>query len=184
MFAITKRLLLRPGWIEDAPALAEAIADKAIVTKLARAPWPYHLHDAEAFLAGARDPRYPDLLIFARTWGAPRLVGGIGLHRDAEGGAELGYWIARPYWGLGFATEAGEAVVRTARESLRHTKLVAGHFIDNPASGRVLHKLGFRPTGRTIVRHSAARDDVAPCVIFEYMAEDDVEARMKPALAA
>ena len=184
MFTITKRLLLRPGWIEDAPALAEAIADKAIVTKLERVPWPYHLHDAEAFLAEARDPRYPDLLIFARTLGAPRLVGGIGLHRDAEGEAELGYWIARPYWGLGFATEAGDAVVRMARESLKHPKLVAGHFIDNPASGRVLHKLGFRPTGRTIARHSSARNNTELCVTFEYVAEGDVEAQMKTALAA
>src|SRR3546814_19494466 len=119
MFAITTMLLLRPGWIEDAPALAEAIADKAIVTKLVRAPWPYHLHDAEAFLAGARDPRYPDLLIFARTLGAPRLVGGIGLHRDAACEAELGDWIARPSWGLGFAPAAGEAVVRQARASTK-----------------------------------------------------------------
>lgn len=184
MFAITKRLLLRPGWIEDAPVLAKAIADKAIVTKLATAPWPYHLHDAEAFLAGARDPRYPDLLIFARTLGAPRLVGGIGLKRDAEGNAELGYWIARPYWGLGFATEAGEAVVRMARESLKHSKLVAGHAIDNPASGRVLQKLGFRPTGRIIPRHSAGRGAIVQCVMFEQTESDELPANMRPALAA
>ena len=184
MFAITTRLLLRPGWIEDAPALAQAIADKAIVTKLTRAPWPYHLHHAEAFLAGARDPRYPDLLIFARTLGAPRLVGGIGLHRDAEGETELGYWIARPYWGLGFATEAGEAVVRMARESLKHPKLVAGHFIDNPASGRVLHKLGFRPTGRTVARRSVARDEIVPCFTFEHETEEEGVVQMNPALAA
>lgn len=184
MFAITKRLLLRPGWIEDAPALAKAVADEAIVTKLAAAPWPYHLQDAEALLSGAHDPRYPDLLMFARTLGQPRLVGGIGLKRDAEGQAELGYWVARPYWGLGFATEAGEAVVRMARESLRHRKLVAGHFIDNPASGRVLHKLGFRPTGRTVARHSAARHGSAPCLTFEYAVDNDAVEQMNPALAA
>ena len=95
MFAITERLLLRPGWIEDAPALAEAMADKAIVTKLESAPWPYHVHDAEAFLGGARDPRYPQMLIFARTRGAPRLIGGLGLRRGEDDAAELGYWIAR-----------------------------------------------------------------------------------------
>lgn len=184
MFAITERLLLRPGWIEDAPALAEAIADKAIVTKLAHAPWPYHLHDAEEFLGRTRDPRYPDCLIFARTRGAPRLIGGIGLHRNEEDEAELGYWIARPYWGLGFATEAGRAMVSAARESLKLPKLVAGHFVDNPASARVLRKLGFRPTGRIVARPSAARDGVAPCVLFEHAEEEEAAPNMSPALAA
>ncbi len=51
MFARTPRLLLRPGWSEDAPALAEAIGDPAVVGKLARAPWPYRLEDAEAFIS-------------------------------------------------------------------------------------------------------------------------------------
>ena len=51
MFARTERLLLRPGWAEDAPALARAIGDEMIVRNLAVVPWPYSLRDAEAFLA-------------------------------------------------------------------------------------------------------------------------------------
>jgi RimJ/RimL family protein N-acetyltransferase len=183
MFARTERLLLRPGWIEDAPALARAIADEAIVTKLARAPWPYSLADAEAFLARQPEPGLPDFLIFARTLGAPRLIGGIGLQAAGDGEVELGYWIARPFWGLGFATEAGRAVMSLARESLRLPKLVAAHAIDNPASGRVLAKLGFRPTGRTVTRHSVARNAAVQCVEFEYAAEDAIVAT-EPALAA
>ena len=69
MFARTERLLLRPGWAEDAPALAAAIADEMIVRNLATAPWPYSLRDAEAFLAQPRDPVLPSFLIFARTDG-------------------------------------------------------------------------------------------------------------------
>ena len=65
MFARTERLLLRPGWAEDAPALAAAIADEMIVRNLATAPWPYRLRDAEAFLAQPRDPVLPSFLIFA-----------------------------------------------------------------------------------------------------------------------
>jgi RimJ/RimL family protein N-acetyltransferase len=183
MFAVTERLLLRPGWIEDAPALAEAIADKAIVTKLETAPWPYRLHHAQEFLGGTRDPRYPDLLICMRTQGAPRLIGGIGIKRNGDGDAELGYWIARPYWGLGFATEAGRAVVRMARGSLKLPKLVAGHLVDNPASGRVLTKLGFKPTGRTVNRWCVARDAFVPCVLHEHQAEAASPA-METALAA
>ncbi|HEX5034503.1 MAG TPA: GNAT family N-acetyltransferase, partial [bacterium] len=71
MFARTERLLLRPGWAEDAPALAAAIADEMIVRNLATAPWPYRLRDAEAFLAQPRDPVLPSFLIFERTDGAP-----------------------------------------------------------------------------------------------------------------
>lgn len=157
MFARTDRLLLRPGWIEDAPALARAIGEEAIVRNLAHAPWPYALQHAEEFLAREQDPRRPHLLIYARTKGVPRLVGGIGIGDTPNGEAELGYWIARPYWGLGFATEAGLALLAAAQETLRLPPLVAGHFVDNPASGRVLRKLGFRPRGTVSRRLSAAR---------------------------
>src|SRR4051812_25808958 len=132
MFARTPRLLLRPGFPEDAPALAAAIADEAIVRNLATAPWPYRMRDAEAFLAKPRDPLLPSFLILERTGGAPRLVGSCGLGRRPSGAVELGYWIARPFWGRGFATEAGRALVDIAR-TLRLRQLEASHFIDNPA---------------------------------------------------
>jgi RimJ/RimL family protein N-acetyltransferase len=87
MFARTERLLLRPGWTQDAPALFAAIADEAIVRNLASAPWPYHMADAEAFLATERDPDTPAVLIFLRTEGAPQLVGTVGIGRRPDGGA-------------------------------------------------------------------------------------------------
>ena len=77
MFARTPRLLLRPGFPEDAPALAGAIADEAIVRNLATAPWPYRMRDAEAFLASPRDPVLPvvpDLRADGRRAAADRLV--------------------------------------------------------------------------------------------------------------
>ncbi|MGH6831135.1 MAG: GNAT family N-acetyltransferase, partial [Methylocella sp.] len=76
MFVRTERLLLRPGWAEDAPALARAIGEEAIVRNLATAPWPYNIEQAHGFLTAERDPRHPSFLIFARTHGAPRLIGG------------------------------------------------------------------------------------------------------------
>ena len=66
MFARTPRLLLRPGFPEDAPALAAAIADEAIIKNLAGPPWPFRVRDAEAYLARTRDPVLPTLLIFER----------------------------------------------------------------------------------------------------------------------
>ena len=156
MFARTERLLLRPGWAEDAPALARVIADEAVVRNLATVPWPYRQEDAEAFLAAPRDPAMPSFLISERTDGAPRIVGACGFGRRPSGAVELGYWIGRPHWGKGFATEAGRALIDIAR-ALKLPRLEASHFLDNPASGRVLEKLGFVATGLSAERYSCAR---------------------------
>ncbi len=173
MFARTERLLLRPGFIEDAPELAQAIGEEAIVRNLATAPWPYGEAQARHFLSMDRDPHLPSFVIAKRTNGAPRIVGGIGIGpRSDSDGLEIGYWIARQYWGLGFATEAGRAVLRIAR-AMQLPRLTAGHFIDNPASGAVLRKLGFRATGKTVNRFSLARGGEAACA--EYAEGDDGE---------
>jgi len=118
--------------------------------------------DAEAFLARECAPDAPSCLIFLRTDGAPQLVGGIGFGPESAG-REFGLWIARPWRGQGFATEAGRAVVAFARETLRLRRLRAGHFVDNPAAARLLARLGFRPTGVTRPRFSLARGGKAPC---------------------
>jgi len=182
MFARTERLLLRPGWAEDAPALAAAIADETIVRNLATAPWPYGLRDAEAFLAQPRDPMLPSFLVFERTDGAPRLVGSCGLGRRPSGAVELGYWIARPFWGRGYATEAGIALIDIAR-ALSLTQLEGSHFQDNPASARVLEKLGFKPIGITAPRLSCARGTEAPARMLR-LSLIDVAIEEDEALAA
>jgi RimJ/RimL family protein N-acetyltransferase len=156
MFARTPRLLLRPGWPEDAAALTAAIADEGIVRNLASAPWPYTENDARAFLSSWSDGPRSNFVMVQRTAAAPRVIGCIGIDAHAEGGHEIGYWIARPYWGLGYATEAGRHMIDLAR-TLGITELKAGHFIDNPASGTVLRKLGFRATGRVAMRTSKGR---------------------------
>ena len=161
MFARTPRLLLRPGFPEDAPALAAAIADEAIARNLANVPWPYRMRDAEAFLAAPRDPVLPALLMFERTDGAPQLVGACGLGRRPSGAVEMGYWIARGHWGRGFATEACGALIDIAR-TLGLATLEGSHFTDNPASARVLEKLGFEAIGIVAPRLSCARGTEAP----------------------
>jgi RimJ/RimL family protein N-acetyltransferase len=184
MFIRTERLLLRPGWVEDAPALASAIGDEAILTKLAQVPSPYRVTDALWFLTQPHQPPLMPLLIFERTEGTPRLIGGTGLH-DQDGEAEIGYWLARDAWGQGYATEAGRAVIKMARHSLRLQRLVSGHFVDNPASGRVLTKLGFRPTGQIVPRESKARGTTVPCKLYELdLSEDDTADFMPQAMAA
>jgi RimJ/RimL family protein N-acetyltransferase len=180
MFARTKRLTLRPGWPEDAAALSRAIGHEAVVMMLAQVPWPYRRGDAEAFLARPRTAREVFLLILAHEADYPRIVGGIGLQPEAGGAHELGYWLTPDAWGRGYATEAGRAAVAIARHALGLKRLVSGHFTDNPASGRVLRKLGFRPTGRIEARPCAARGARVPCALFEL---DLAEAEALPATA-
>lgn len=182
MFARTERLLLRPSWPEDARELHQAIADEGIVRNLARAPWPYTAEDAVRFATQEHDEHFPAFLLMLRTNGAPRLIGACGIG-NLDGEAELGYWIGRPYWGLGFATEASRAVVEIAR-TIGHKKLVASHFTDNPASGKVLRKLGFHSTGKTAVRHSNGRGIATTCALYERTldapATDGVDLRHMP----
>lgn len=175
MFIPTERLLLRPAWPEDAEALHRGIADEGIVRNLIRAPWPYGRADAEQFIEiMSLEDALPRFFIFARTMGSPCLIGGIGLHRLADE-VELGYWIARDRWGLGYATEAARAVVAHA-DALGIKKLSAGHFVDNPASGRVLIKIGFRQTGRVVSRFSAGRGGHADMV---ELVRDDGDAEVE-----
>ena len=183
MFARTERLTLRPGWIEDAPALAHAMNDEAVAHNLVRVPWPYSLQEAEAYLSGDGDA-LPAFSIFLRTLGAPRLIGGIGLHCDSDGGVELGYWIARRCWGLGYATEAGKAVIDLAHGSLRIPRITATPLLDNRSSAHVLRKLGFRPTGAIVRRHSLARGREEACAVFERLAGDAIPEPDLRALAA
>ena len=117
MFARTPRLLLRPGFPEDAPALAGAIADEAIARNLAVVPWPYTLRDAEAFLASPRDPVLPSFLIFERTearrrWSA-RAASGAGRRERSR-------WATgsrRPYLGPRFRHRSLPALIDIARDA-------------------------------------------------------------------
>lgn len=182
MFARTPRLTLRPGWPEDAAALTAAIAHEAVAFKLSRLPWPYTVDHAADWLARPQQRRDLTLLILAHEGPSPRLIGAIGIHPDeAKGGHEIGYWLTPDAWGRGYATEAGRAMLGIARHAMGLRHLHSGHFIDNPASGRVLAKLGFRNTG-VEKRHCLALGIDKPCATLELaLAEDrsdDDPARM------
>ena len=166
MFARTSRLTLRPAWPEDAPALSQAIGHQQVVRMLSHVPWPYALGDAQQFLSKPRTGTDAFFLILSHEQDYPRIVGGMGIHPQ-DAGHEFGYWLTPSAWGRGYATEAGRAVIAIARHALGLKRLKAGHFIDNPASGRVLTKLGFKPTGTIELRPCRARGVDTPCAAFE-----------------
>lgn len=187
MFARTDRLLLRPAWGEDSAKIFRGIADEQVVRNLASAPWPYLPEHASGWAEIPRPAHRPASLIFLRGAGEPELVGAIGIHDVPDGRSgevELGYWIARERWGQGIATEAGAAMLRFARDTLRLPRLIAGHFLDNPASGRVLRKLGFQPTGAVRMRGSLARGSEAPMAEFVVELNRDEEGPVACPLAA
>lgn len=162
MFIRSERLFLRPSWPDDWPEIHAAIADEGIVRNLSHAPWPYRIEDAMAFARRTQEHRLPRFVVTLPGDAGARLIGCIGLNRtDGDGDAELGYWIARDHWGQGYASEAARAVLRLAT-TLGHRRIVASHFVDNPASGRVLEKSGFAWTGEQARRFSEGRGEAAP----------------------
>jgi RimJ/RimL family protein N-acetyltransferase len=164
MFHRSERLFLRPAWPEDWEAVYRGIADEGVVMNLARAPWPYTPENAREFVSRPQDPRYPGFLIELPGASGRQVIGCIGLADRGED-VELGYWLARPWWGHGYGTEAGRGVLTIAR-LLGHRRLAAAHFVDNPASGRVLRKLGFRPTGVVRPHHSVGRGRETPAAEY------------------
>lgn len=143
MFHVTERLLLRPAWPEDWEQVLAGVGEEAIARNLAKVPWPYGEAEARWWTNQPQDQRLPNFLVIESASG--RVVGSCGLGEN-DGEPEIGYWFAREAWGRGYATEAARGVLEIAK-LLGFRRLTAGHMADNPTSGRVLRKLGFRPTG-------------------------------------
>lgn len=146
----TKRLSLRPFEETDARRIAYLAGDYAVAKMCARVPHPYTMANAYDFVGFTdRAGRSGSEYAFAVTKPEDGLIGACGVSRvkDATRTFEIGYWYGAAYWGLGYASEAARGVMDWAREELGAETFLAGHFVDNPASGNVLSKLGFVPTG-------------------------------------
>ena len=143
----TERLLLRPPGPEDAAFFTACLSDYDIAKNLSSVPYPYTEDDAKAFIERVATARAMGegwcFTVVAKEAGTP--VGACGLQLK-DGLYELGFWIAKPYWGRGFATEAAHRVLAFAFGVVRADAVQAGWFHDNVASGRVLAKLGFTAT--------------------------------------
>ena len=98
------------------------------------------------------------------------LIGCVGYRATAKDHAEMGYWIGKPYWGMGYATEAARALILYAFAKERFDYLTVGHFKENPASARVIAKLGFEPSGE-MLRDCAARNNKARCLTYRLTRE-------------
>ncbi|MAN74801.1 MAG: GNAT family N-acetyltransferase [Henriciella sp.] len=141
----TERLRLRPPLVSDAPAITACVNDPRIYEKVARIAPGQTVKVTTRWLEAVARGRARDLHHVFAIEKEGDFAGIIGAHRSDEGAPfEIGYWLAPPFWGQGLATEAGHALVSWLEESCGAKQFTSGYFADNPASGRVLEKLGFR----------------------------------------
>jgi RimJ/RimL family protein N-acetyltransferase len=151
---ITERLNLRPFRRADAPEFARLAGDWAVAAMTSDIPHPFTEAQSLAWLKPVRGE-----VRFGITCDG-QLIGGAGFYRRNSGTAELGFWLGRPWWGRGYATEATRAVVHYGFKYRRLPGFSSAHFVDNRASARVLTKLGFEPIGRGWIACAARGCDV------------------------
>jgi [ribosomal protein S5]-alanine N-acetyltransferase len=150
----TERLVLRPFRHADADEFARLSGDWAVASMTSDIPYPFSPAQAVGWLKPVRG----EVRFGIEREG--RMIGGVGFYRRPSGVAELGFWLGRQWWGHGYATEASRAVVRHGFANPRLPAFSSAHFTDNPASARVLAKLGFEPVGRGHIACAARRNDV------------------------
>lgn len=170
----SNRLVLRPFRLEDAPGVRDLAGDPSVADTALDIPHPFEdgmaegwisTHEA-AFAAG-------ELAAFAVTAAdSGELLGAAGLMIDpAHARGELGYWIGRAYWGRGYATEAARTLVAFGFGPLGLRRIHASHLARNPASGRVLARLGMRPEG-VLQEHVVHRGRAEDLVVYGLLAAD------------
>jgi RimJ/RimL family protein N-acetyltransferase len=145
----TDRLVLRRTEDGDIARLVELANNPAVAENLSRMPHPYGEADARSWLEELH--RLPDgAAVFAIGLKAERgaFIGSCS-YGPESGEVDLGYWLGQPYWGRGYATEAGAAILAHAFEVNGVDRITAGCRLDNLASRRTLEKLGFQPVGRS-----------------------------------
>ena len=148
----TERITLRP-WLEtDAKALYKYASDPEVGPQ---AGWAPHLSEEESL--GIIRTVFRNPTTWAIVWNETgEAIGAIGYGPSCDcslpaldGEPTVGYWVGKPYWGIAICTEALRLMITHIRNTTNIKSLISGHFIDNRASGRVMEKCGFMPTGET-----------------------------------
>lgn len=146
----TQRLILRAFTLADASRVQELAGERDVAKMTYLLPHPYPAGLAETWIGShAENLKKDKEAIFALVEKATQtLIGSMGLRlvREHEK-AEVGFWIGKPYWGKGYATEALRAVIEFGFKELKLNRIFGLHFGENPASGRVMEKVGMKYEG-------------------------------------
>ena len=143
--------------MEDAPSIAKYANNRKIWLNLRDAfPHPYRIQDAESFIS--RVIEASPITVFAianqsESIGSIGLMSGKDVHRHT---AEMGYWLAEPFWGRGIMTQAVKCLTDYAINDLKIHRIFAEPYTTNPASARALEKAGFTCEG--ILRSNVFKD--------------------------
>lgn len=172
----TERLTLRPFRPEDAAGLHRLINNFDIAKMLELVQFPYSRELADAWIAAAARTLDAGTACQLAITGQERdqevLVGGVGITIDRKSRTgHLGYWVGQKYWGHGVAREAAERLTRWGFANLEIDRITAGVATDNPASAKVLTRIGFRQVG-TGRQHFASRGSHVPVLLFEATRDD------------
>ncbi len=170
----TQRLILRPPALADAARIAMLAGDYDVACMTGTIPHPYSEQMAAEWLAGALNGEEGVVFMIERDG---TLVGCTGYRAFGADHAELGYWIGKPYWGHGYATEAARALIAHAFDADGFAYLKAGYLADNLRSERVLQKLGFVADGEEM-RDCAARGDTVHCTTYR-LSRADAQASLR-----
>jgi ribosomal-protein-alanine N-acetyltransferase len=157
----TARLLLRPVTPADASRIAILGGDWDVARMTGRIPYPYSENAALHWVSGLAEGE----VVFGIDAGG-ELIGICGYSPADGNAAELGYWIGRPYWGQGYATEAASTLMRYGFTKAGVRRFTCSHFLDNQASARVAAKLGFRAMGEC-TGWCEARQEHLPALCYE-----------------
>lgn len=146
----TSRLILRMFQKSDAAEVARLCNNYNIYKNTLYLPYPYSLVDALLWMESHFDNfeagKSFEFAVTGKESG--ELFGAIALSNNQRfNHGEIAYWIGEEYWGRGYATEAAEVIVQFAFSEKKYHKVFARCFHSNPASGRVLEKLGMREEG-------------------------------------
>lgn len=158
----TRRLLLRQPVARDAAQIAELADNINLARNLGTMPHPYKLGDAEEWIERTRDSAGINQFNFAILQDKENyLMGVVSVFNLTISKPELGFWLGEPYWGQGFMREAVSQMCEFAFTQLAAPFLISRHMLDNPASGRVVEKLGFVEFERAAL-WSRARQKFSP----------------------
>lgn len=170
----TERLVLRAFTLQDAERVQQLAGSRAVAETTLNIPHPYESGMAEAWIS-THEASFVEgggvvfAMVLAET---NELIGAIGLTITQRfNHAELGYWVGQPFWGKGYATEAAAKLLAYGFDALKLHRIHATHMIHNPASGRVMEKIGMRKEG-LLKEHALKWDQYVDLAVYGFLQSD------------
>lgn len=176
----TDRLTLRPFTLADAPQVQRLVSAYEVALNTLTIPHPYPEGGAVEWISRHDEDYEQDRIVHFAIEASGEVVGAIGLILKGDGVGELGYWVGVPYWGRGYVSEAARAVLQYGFEERKLRRIFACYLTRNPASGRVMEKIGMTYEG-TMRRHVTKWDEHCDMAFYGMLREEWLSAQSSSA---